>query len=107
MAKRRVVPLKRFVIKYTAIAVVEAKNQREALELADEAMTDLVENDELTLDDIFAVELTNDKIHNIAECDEEEEEDEGEDEPDEDDEPEDEDEEEPEDEDEEEAEGVF
>jgi hypothetical protein len=80
MARKRVVPLKRFVIKYTAFAVVEAKNPREAFELADEAMTDLVENDELALDDIFAVELTNDKVHIIAECDDDGDPDESEDE---------------------------
>lgn len=72
MARSRQLPLKRFTVRYTATAIVEAKNPREALEIADEAMTDLVLDDDLALTDIFAVELTDEKIHDFTQIDEEE-----------------------------------
>jgi len=72
MSKSRQLPLKRFTVRYTATAIVEAKNPREALEIADEAMTDLVLDDDLALTDIFAVELTDEKIHDFTLIDEDE-----------------------------------
>ena len=59
--------LKRFVVKYAALFIVEAKNPNEAFAIADEEMTNMVESDELELDDIFAIEVTNDKIHDLTE----------------------------------------
>ena len=66
MAKKAPV-LKKFVVKYSALVIVEAKNANEAFAIADEEMIGMVSSDELELDDIFAIEVTNDKIHDATE----------------------------------------
>lgn len=64
---RKAPVLKRFVVKYSASLIVEAKNANEAFAIADESMANMVESTELDLDDIFAIEVTNDKIHDLTE----------------------------------------
>ena len=101
MAKKAPV-LKKFVVKYSALIIVEAKNANESFAVADEEMlgmvVGMVASEELDLDDIFAIEITNDKIHNATEdictyggdCSDDEDDEDDEDDDDEDDEDEDE-----------------
>ena len=78
-------------VRYVADFLVPALSTKEAFDLADEEMTEMVEGDEMELDDIFDISIENDKFHVVEvievpddEDEEDDEDDEGEDEDEED-----------------------
>jgi hypothetical protein len=92
--RKKVVRL--YHVRYVADFLVPALSTKEAFDLADEEMTEMVEGDEMELDDIFDISIENDKFHVvevIEDGDDDEDEDEDDSDEDEDDSDEDEDEE--------------
>lgn len=68
MATKKKTPkkLKKFTVKYTAILMVEAKSINEAYAAADTALIDMVEGDEMAIEEIFGIEMIEDKIHDVT-----------------------------------------
>ena len=62
MSNRKKV-IKLFHVRYVADFLVPALNAKEAFEVADEEMTEMVEGSEFELDDIFEISIENDRFH--------------------------------------------
>jgi hypothetical protein len=62
-------------IRYTADFLVPAMSNREALNMADSELTEMVEGDEHELDDIFDITIEKDKFHIIEVVSEDEDDD--------------------------------
>ena len=63
-----------FHVKYVADFLVTATSTKEAFDIADEKITEMVEGDEFELDDIFKVSIESDKFHMVEEVPEDEDE---------------------------------
>lgn len=55
--------VKLFHVRYVADFLVPAISSREAFDLADEQMVEMVEGDQYELDDIFNITIENDRFH--------------------------------------------
>jgi hypothetical protein len=67
--------LRFYHVKYQADFLVPAMSSREAYDDADEALTEMVEGNEMELDDIFKITIETDRFHIVDEMSDDESED--------------------------------
>ena len=65
-------PKEKFHIRYTADIIVSAEDENEALDLANDALIDMLGDETMELDEIFVIDVVDEILHMIEEEVEEE-----------------------------------